>query len=150
MFCTACAAPNPIAAPRCARCGSRLGRDGAAAVGRGGRRRWALLLVAVPPLAALAVGAGYRQATRADLADAYARAGAAAAAGRFEEALDAYAAAGDYGDAAARRAALDARLQPQRSAYLAGVAALDAGRYDQAVAALLPVVRDLPDRKSVV
>jgi dipeptidyl aminopeptidase/acylaminoacyl peptidase len=148
MFCTACASFSPVAAPRCAACGSATGPRGwAAEAGRPPRRRVLRLLYVAPLLALLATGGlgleRYR-ADRADLAAWYALGAAAAAEGRYPEAIDAFAAAGGYRDADDRRAEAAAALAPYRVAYLDGLAALEGRRYDDAIAALLPVVRDLP------
>ena len=145
MFCTVCAAANPITAARCHGCGRRLRRSDAGA--RGGVRptgRIAALLVVAPILALLALGTGYRRAEQAELASWYARGAAAEAAGRYPEALDAFAAAAGYRDAAARRAGLAAALAPAQEGYLRGAHALGVGDHDAAIAALLPVVRQLP------
>ncbi len=163
MFCTACAAPNPAAASRCAACGAGLGgRDGGGRTGgleRGAARRWwraarvgprrrlLRVLYLVPVLALFttgAVGAGRYRADRADRAARRARAEAAAAAGDHATAAAAFADVGSYRDAEARHAAALAALAPYRATYLDGVEALAAGRYDGAIAALLPVARDLP------
>ena len=149
MFCTACAAPILADVARCAACGEHLGGPPSAPNPRPSRRRGLLPAIYAVPLlvlvfSGLIVAARYR-AGQADLAVWYARAEAAAAAGRHAEAADAFAAAGGYRDAEARRGAAAAALVPYRAAYLDGLAALDAGRHDDAIAALLPVVRDLPD-----
>ena len=170
MFCTACACPIPAETTACPACGSTTEAARAARrrggeendEGRGRRevepaardhaplaalppRRPRRLVLAVAPLVALlAVGGGYYRDQRADQAAWYARAEAAVAAGGYEDALAAYTAAGGYRDAAARGEAVAAALAPYRAAYLDGVLALDAGHHDAAIAALLPVVRDLP------
>lgn len=166
MFCTACAAPNPVAAPRCAGCGRPFARARAAVgsvpappapptspgppahrapidAGRRSRRVTAMLVV-VPLLALLLVGGAYRRAAEADRAASYERATVALAAGRYDEALAAFAAADGHRDSPRRRADIAADLAPHRAAYVAGVAALDAGRWVEAIAALRPVARDLP------
>src|SRR5262249_9160561 len=81
---------------------------------------------------------------RSGLAAAYDRAERALAADDYETAIADFSRAGSYRDAAGRRAATQAELAPYRDAYYDGVAALDAGRYEDAIAALLPVARDLP------
>lgn len=120
---------------------------GPAARGARSRRRRAIRVLAlVPILAVLAVGtaAGVRYASdHSDQATAYARGVAAEAAGRYDVALLEYADAGGYQDAAARHAAAAAVLAPYQAAYLDGLAALETGEYDRAIAALAPVVRDL-------
>src|SRR5262249_48265352 len=78
------------------------------------------------------------------VAVAYQRAEAAEAAGDYLAAIDAFQKAAGYRDAAQRRAGVLDRLVPYRDAYFAGVAALENGRYEDAIVALLPVVRDLP------
>ena len=145
MFCTVCAAANPIAAVHCHGCGRRLLQPDAGV--RGGdrpTRGTATLLVLAPLVVLLALGAGYHRAEQAELASSYARGAAAEAAGRYPEALDAFAAAAGYRDAAARRAALATVLAPAQEGYLRGARALGAGDHDAAIAALLPVVRQLP------
>lgn len=173
MFCTACAAPNPIAAPRCAACGADVVRLPPRAGATGMRRRSASprttlprhtaalvprtapprrgllrILYLVPLLALLATGAVMverRQAARAELAAGYFEAATAAAAGRHQEAALGFAAVAGYRDADARHAAAVAALAPYRVAYEDGVTALEAGRFADAVAALLPVARDQPN-----
>lgn len=151
MFCTACAAHNPISAHRCTGCGRQLAAQPVTRDAAGprpfpwSRRLAALILVPLIVLVGLAGGSWYT--ARADLAAAYNRATEAVAAGYYDEALDAFTAAGDYRDAAAWRADLAARLAPHRAAYDTGIAALDAGNYDSAIGALLPVVRDLPNHE---
>ena len=175
MFCTACAAPNLIATARCAVCGVGLvgvGPAPAATVRRPTpwRRRGRSIALPPPPalaprhaphrrgllrvlyllpvLALLATGgvaADRRRADRAELAGAYAVAAAAADAGRYQDAIAGFAAAAGFRDADARRAAADAALAPYRVAYENGLAAVDAGRFAEGVAALLPVARDQPE-----
>jgi hypothetical protein len=157
MFCTACAATNPLSSHRCFACGARLApAAGEGATGgikpRSGRRGgWGrrlgplrLTLAVVLPVTMLLAGGGYWQSEREARAAAYSRGEAALAAGRYVEASDAFAAAGDYRDAEQRRAMAEAALAPFRVAYLDGVAALAAGDYATAIGLLIPVVRDLP------
>jgi len=154
MFCTTCAASNPTAAARCAGCGADLGRRHPSPVPHPSSlipHPFLLRVLAlVPLLAALAAAGGYYRAESAAPAARFAEAQAAEAAGRYEDALDAYAAAGDFGDAAARRAVLAADLAALRSASRASAAALDAGRPDEAIALLAPVVRALPGDAAAV
>lgn len=150
MFCIACAAPNPAAARHCRACGAAL--DGRGGSGnrppRDRRRRRAIHLLSLVPLVALCVAgatAGVRyRGEQATLAAAYARAETAVAAGQFDLALVAYGDAAGYRDADTRREDVAATLAPYHAAYLDGIAALEAGEYDRAVAALAPIVRDLP------
>ena len=149
MFCTVCAAPNALAANRCRACGTSLRAGpstGTRAAGGGPRRRVlvAAVLYGAPLLLALALATGYYRTTWREPAAWYARAAAAEAAGRYPEALDAYATAAGYRDADARHAAVAAALAPLRAAYEDAIAALDAGRHDQAIALVAPVVRALP------
>jgi Tol biopolymer transport system component len=157
MFCTACATFNSIAARRCVVCGAGLAevaglsewhdRRTRPARVRRGRRRVARLLSVVPLVVLLVmggIGVDRYRSDRAALAAAYDRAAAAESAGRLDEAIVAYGEARGYRDADARRAAALAALAPYRSAYLDGVAALESGRFDEAIALLVPVVRDLP------
>jgi Tol biopolymer transport system component len=104
-------------------------------------------LYLLPILAVLLATTRYVDGARArqrTAAAAYQRAQAAEAAGDYLTAIDAYGEARGYRDATQRQAAVVDRLAPYRDAYLAGVTALENGRYDDAIAALLPVVRDLP------
>ena len=164
MFCTACAAANPIAAARCGACGAgfapasrRLPAPAPGGRGRqstpsgdrtrfpesGSRRAILRLLYLIPVLVLLSGGATAAARFRADqaaLADRYAEAAAAAAAGHHPEAAAAFAALPGYRDADARRAEALAALAPYRDAYLDGIAALDAGRFDEAIDRLVPVV----------
>ncbi|MDQ3044485.1 MAG: hypothetical protein M3R06_04960, partial [Chloroflexota bacterium] len=105
------------------------------------------LLLVAPLLLLLSTSAAAADRYRADRADRaawYERANLALDAGRYPEAIEAFAAAGEYRDAAIRRSEAVAALAPYRTGYLDGLAALDAGRHDAAIAALFPVARDLP------
>ncbi|HET7092550.1 MAG TPA: hypothetical protein VFI22_03705, partial [Thermomicrobiales bacterium] len=75
---------------------------------------------------------------------AYARGTAAEMLLDFPAAVNAFAAAGEWRDAPVRRADAVALLQPFHAAAETGVAALDRGDFQQAIAALLPVARVLP------
>jgi Tol biopolymer transport system component len=165
MFCTTCASPNPLATAQCTVCGAQLSSgptptrttrskprgstnlrtDRVRERTPGARIRRALYLI--PILIVLVATAqivdGSRSRQRAAAA-AYHRAEAAVAAGDYLEAIDAYADAAGYRDAMERRAEVVAQLAPYRDAYFVGVTAFDAGNYDQAIASLLPIVRDLP------
>jgi Tol biopolymer transport system component len=154
MFCTACAAANRIASPRCAACGASLAPAGptSAVAGRGPRQRrlrrvgWVrTALIIFLPVVLVAAGGGYWQADRGARAAAYARGDAALSGGRYVEAIDAFAAAGSFRDAEARRADAEAALAPYERAYFDAVAALATEDYETAVALLVPVARDLPD-----
>ncbi|HEY7035544.1 MAG TPA: hypothetical protein VH482_29660 [Thermomicrobiales bacterium] len=171
MFCTSCATFTAAATARCPTCGAPLAADPTATDGAAGRvppttrsrdglstterssrerpRRRLLrrCLYLLPILAVLLATTLYVDGTRArqrTVAAAYQRAEAAEAAGDYLAAIDAYEHAAGYRDAMARRAAVVDRLAPYRDAYFRGVTALDDGRYDDAIALLLPVVRDLP------
>jgi Tol biopolymer transport system component len=91
------------------------------------------------------IGFDRYRSDRAAQAVAYERAAAAESAGRLDEAIVAYGEARGYRDADERQAAARAALAPYRAAYLDGVAALESGRYEEAITLLVPVVRDLPD-----
>ncbi len=179
MFCTACAAPNQPDARRCAVCGvglrpvagarpdaglpsgpevgqrrPRYGRSalpqGVGQLARPGRRARVLAALCLLPLLGLTIaGAGYYQVEQGDRAATYARAEALLAAGRYPEAIAAFGAAGDYRDAEARRAAAAAALVPYRAAYLDGLAALQEGRHDDAIALFRPIARELPGYEDV-
>ncbi|HEV2108588.1 MAG TPA: hypothetical protein VGR16_10035 [Thermomicrobiales bacterium] len=126
-----------------------------------GIRSWAVsppvrsvqtLLYGLPILALLVltgtVGARYQQ-DRAERSASYATAEIALAAGDYDAALHGFAGASGFRDADRRHDALQKMLRPYRLSYLEGVAALEARRYDDAIAALSPVARDLPDYEDV-
>jgi Tol biopolymer transport system component len=96
-----------------------------------------------------AVGARYRS-EQSTLAASYHRAEVALAAGDYDGAISAFAQAGTYRDAAHRRLVTQAEIAPYRDAYFDGAAAFDAGRYDDAIAALLPIARAYPTYKDVL
>ncbi len=168
MFCVACATFNPTAG-RCAGCGAALDRGVQASGARWRRRRAELpapadpgrmttdtpalprrhclvaALYVMPVLVLAAVAAGYVRAQWAEPAAWYARAETALAAGRYPDAAKAFAAAGGYRDAEARGAEVAVALAPYQAAYRDGVAAFAAGRYDEAIAVLSPVVREFPN-----
>ncbi|MEA2527327.1 MAG: TolB protein [Thermomicrobiales bacterium] len=158
MFCTVCATANPLPAERCATCGAGLvqttpRRNRATAPHsrshRSGRLRgkFGRALTLVPLVLVLTAGgtvAARYHSERSGLAAAYDRAERALAAGDYDAAIAAFAQAGSYRDAPGRRGATQRELAPYRDAYYDGAAALDAGRYDDAIAALLPVARALP------
>ncbi|MGI8643017.1 MAG: TolB family protein, partial [Thermomicrobiales bacterium] len=96
-------------------------------------------------LALAGIGGVLYQHGQADRAASYAAAETALAAGDYDVALHNFAQASGYRDADARYEAERDQLQPYRLAYLDGVAALDARRYEDAIASLLPVVDALPD-----
>jgi len=146
MFCTACATFSPTISPRCAACGQVV-RPGARRSLPQPRRRLLRALYIAPLLLVLlagTLGATRYRAGQADLAVWYGRGEQALAAGQYPEAIDAFAAAGGYRDADRQRNAAVAALAPYRARYLEGLAALEAERYDEAIAKLLPVARDLP------
>ena len=153
MFCTACAAFTPAPAPRCEACGRATGGAAARGARRQGnpppsRRHRLLRLLYLVPIVALVggggVGAERYRAGQAELARWSERGLTASAAGAYPEAIEAFTAADGYRDADARHAAATEALAPYHVAYLDGLAALDAGRFDDAIASLLPVARDLP------
>lgn len=113
--------------------------------GRGPSRRSMIkgLLYVLPLVLVVSAGATFASGAWSER-EWYARAAAAEADGRLPEAIDAYEAANGYRDAEARRSAVVAKLAPYRAAVVEGVAALDAARYDAAIASLLPVARELP------
>jgi hypothetical protein len=152
MFCTVCAASNPPSALRCSTCGASLRRASnptRVTSPAPTPNRHTLYAVYVMPVVVLLILAGsgfYRyRADQAHEAGAYARGRSALAAGAYPAAITDFGAAGDYQDAEAQRAAAVAKLEPYRIAYLNGIAALDAGRYDDAITALQSVVDDLPN-----
>jgi Tol biopolymer transport system component len=163
MFCTACATLNALPTARCAVCGASLSQIAAresdarpvaapwfgvqAARGSIGRliRRGLYLVPILGVLLATAHRVDGSRVRQRTLAAAYARGAEAAAVGDYLTALGAYADAAGYRDAVQRRAEVAALLTPYEDAYYNGVAALDAGQYDEAIAAFLSIVRDLPD-----
>ena len=164
MFCTDCATANPLAAERCASCGAGLTLTAhrlsiLAHVHKKSPRTGHLrgkigrALSLVPVILVLtaggAVGARYRS-EQSTLAASYDRAERALAAGDYDAAISAFAQAGTYRDAADRRLATQTEIAPFRDAYYDGAAAFDAGRYDDAIAALLPIARAYPTYKDVL
>ncbi len=103
---------------------------------------WIAPLIVLVSLGLVAGARYHMDQTR--LAAAYSRGEAALASGRYAEAIEAFGAAGGYRDADARRATAMADLAPYRTAYLDGIAAVQSGHYDEAIALLEPVVRDMP------
>ncbi len=167
MFCTTCAAMNSGAAAFCANCGAGFATAVQISIPAGNRstaltRRVAVrgkqssrssrarilhTLYLLPVVLLLALGvAGVRrfQTGQMALAKTYAEAARDAAFGLHAEAAAGFAEASGFRDADARRAEALAALAPYRLAYLSGVAALEAGDYEEAIATLLPVARDLP------
>lgn len=155
MFCTACAAANTPDRSRCSGCGSGLAGQPMGNQSAATRRRSSslpkvvsALLYRLPLLLLLAfvavAGVRYQQ-ERAARAASYTAAETALATGDYDTALRQFARASGFRDADSRYETERALLQPHRLAYLAGVAALDARRYDDTVVALGPVVAALPD-----
>ena len=163
-FCIACSSVNPRGLAACAACGAtlRTWRDRDAS-GRGmGRERAprreprrrpgrmvARTLLTIPVVAALAVGFVAAEAQRAEedrFASRYDAAEAAEAEGRFALAADLFGDAAGYEDA-------EARVVSARSAYDtavdAGAAALDAGRYDEAISLLDPLAFQHPSDREI-
>jgi len=102
------------------------------------------IILAVPLLAALCVGFVATEAQRSEedrFAARYAAAEAAEGAGRYSLAAELFADATGYRDADARAIAAQNAYD---SALSAGAAALDAGRYDEAIALLDPLARQHP------
>jgi Tol biopolymer transport system component len=160
MFCTTCAFHNSEPFGRCPVCGAepaamvRSGRLSATVAGSVPLRRTLdRILTAVTAVAILATALTAAAAIRErseDRAAAYARGMDAAADGELVAALDAFDDAGDFRDAIARRQAVLEQLRVYDVAYVDGAGALREGRYDEAIAALLPVARDVPDYKDVL
>lgn len=171
MFCTTCASPNPISANECAVCGARIPRGPSLAgrnrltvrdairtapsltvvgVAGGSWASRAMLRRALYVLPVLAVLVATSQfvdgalARQRALSAAYNRGASAEAAGEYLVAIDAFTDAAGYRDAIARRAEVVTLLAPYRDGYFAGTTALEAGDYAAAVAALLPIARDVP------
>ncbi len=107
------------------------------------------MLCLLPLLGLVTIGAGYYRLEQEDRAAAYAQAEALLAAGRYPQAIAAFGAAGGFRDADARRAATAAALVPYRTAYLDGLAALEEGRHEEAIALLRPIARQLPNYEDV-
>ncbi len=163
MFCVVCAAVNAESREQCAQCGAPLPTANRPnTVGniqqplgsaRRGRRRLARSLLMLPLVLAVVAGgvvAGRLRWEQAGSAAAYARAEHALAAGDYEAAITAFGEAGGFRDAPVRRAEAIATVAPYRAAYHDGIAALDAGRYAEAIATLLPVAQALPGYEDVL
>ncbi|HKG26489.1 MAG TPA: hypothetical protein VKB09_12635 [Thermomicrobiales bacterium] len=93
---------------------------------------------------ALTLGAGQVWTVRAERSGAYGAAAAALAGGDLVTARDGFADLGDYRDAAQRLAQVNVALAPYESAYEEARTAVAEGRFDDAIARLVTVVRDLP------
>lgn len=172
MFCTTCASPNARTATECTCCGARMKPFFAApaqemAIGRsrssilfgrafstanhrqgmGTRLLSRVALVILPVVAVLIASTQLVESALARqkaLSAAYHRGSVAEASGDYVEAINAYAEAAGYRDATARRVEMVALLAPYQEKYYLGIAALEVGDYLGAIAALTPVVRDLP------
>jgi Tol biopolymer transport system component len=149
MFCTACATQNPLTSNFCLACGAPLAKKRSARTHDSSRAHTRLIYILyVIPLAMLLFSVGFivqrAQSERDASAAAYTEAEAALADGDYEAAIASFATAGDHLDAVARRDATSALLAPYQANYLDGLAALDEGRFADAIAALLPVATDLP------
>jgi Tol biopolymer transport system component len=154
MFCTACATHNPSTSNRCLVCGAALTwKEAAPKPAPRPRNRLFERLIFILPLLMVLLAAGFVvqrvQSERNAAANAYQRAEEALAAGDYEAAIADFADAGNHRDAVARRDATVAQLAPYQAAYLDGLAALDAGQYQEAVNQLLPVATDLPHYRNV-
>jgi Tol biopolymer transport system component len=167
MFCTVCATANSLADTTCVACGAVLSRTVPLKRGVGpdkeARRRArrtkstpgtiGYVLALVPLFLVLTAGGtiGIRyRSERSSLAAAYHRGEDAIASGDVNTAVSAFALAGSYRDAASRRESIQNEVAPLQNAYYDGAAALDAGRYDEAIAALLPVARAMPTYEDVL
>jgi hypothetical protein len=146
-FCTCCGGQNPGPAARCDGCGTVAAVRAAQPAGGdhgGGPGSARLALLAAPLLLLAVVIGGSLVAERTERRGRYLAAEAALAAGQYADADAAFASAAGYRDAVARRAALAAARAPVAAARADAVAALAAGRYEAAIAALLPVARRFP------
>src|SRR5262245_36671113 len=148
MFCTECETSNPSASVTCRNCGASF------TAARSAQRRQApheriLRVLYLTPLLIIVVSGTVmldrRVKTDTAAAESYRTGTIALATGRYDRALDAFAAAGSYADAEAQRAHAERLLTPYRDGYQQGLAALERGEFTAAIAALLPVARDLPD-----
>ena len=166
MFCTSCAASLDPRLLRCARCGAAPavassrpppGRSPGARPARprlllpagdlAAKRRTLHLLYLVPVallLAAITVGALRLYQRDQARQRAYADAVAALSLGDYVAAQSLLRVAGEGDAAAAMRAQVARLLAPYDRLYEGGAAALAAGDEKAAIAAFLPVVRDLP------
>lgn len=151
MFCTSCAAVNAPNRRRCAGCGSGLIAHPILTRPLGiqlpSSRIVRTLLYRLPflLLLSLLIVAGIRYQHERDIrAASYAAAEIALAAGDYDTALRDFTRASGYRDADRRFGAERETLRPYRLAYMEGAAALEARRYQDAIAALAPVVAALP------
>jgi Tol biopolymer transport system component len=155
MFCAICAAPLSSERTRCTECGTsrRANEDSPRSTKilahQSHARRIALRLIYLIPTLVIAVAAisflVFRDLEERDAAAAYEQAELALAEGRFVQASRLFHQAGDYADADEQSRQIEQRLAPYAAAYEEGVVALNAGDFDAAIAALLPVARDVPD-----
>ncbi|MFL5761952.1 MAG: hypothetical protein ACJ789_19815 [Thermomicrobiales bacterium] len=154
MFCTACATHNPPTSVRCQTCGATLAwKDSARQTIRRAHSRALKSLIFILPMLMVLLAAGFVaqrvQAERHAASAAYQRAEGALAGGDYETAIADFSDAGNYRDAVSRRDVTAAQLAPYQAGYLDGLAALNAGQFDVAVAKLLPVATDLPHYRNV-
>lgn len=155
MFCTSCAASNGRSVGHCQSCGADLSamperataspRRTALTTDHGTLRTGLVSASLTVVLAVIAFTVLSIRDSAADRASAYQRGLNAVAAGDLVVASAAFTDAGGYRDARLRRLDISAQLRSYDAAYVDGVVALADKRFDEAITALLPVVRDLPN-----
>lgn len=149
MYCISCANHNPRDPERCPVCGapSRLRplSNDAAPGGFPNRRRFVAGLPVALLIAVVLVAGASRLNEERVAAEIYAEAENALAVGDLLQARERFSAAGTYRDAEQRVLDVDEMLLPYQLAYEEAASAFNAGRFDDAIAILLPVIRALPD-----
>jgi Tol biopolymer transport system component len=154
MYCTTCATPNPQGPSSCISCGAPLPAEERLIRPTRLDLRLRRRLVAGLPLALLVgllvVGGVQRVNERRSDASVYAEAERVLAAGDLLGARARFAAAGDYLDAPARTAEVDAQLAAYETTLKTATDAYNAGRYDDAIALLAPLVEAFPEDAETV
>ncbi len=158
MFCTECTAQNPATATHCFACNAAIAsprerQKTDTAERMGGKtspfKRWVMI---VPLLIAVGIGSWFAWELASDRfakSDAYERGVLALETGDLVTASASFAQAGSFRDAPELRQQTLDELAPVRSAYLDGLAALDAGEYETALALLSGIQADLPNYEDI-
>lgn len=151
MFCISCSAPISPQTGSCEVCGAPVVGITLSPPCRSPlvATRLRSRIVYGLPLLAIALGAvivaAHLWGERRALADRYQVATSAERRGDLVAAEAGFASAAGYRDARERTAQMRERLRPYDAAYRSALAAIDDGRFTDAIDTLVPIVRDLPD-----
>jgi Tol biopolymer transport system component len=156
MFCTICATANSRDARECSACGVALrhprplgNNENGGATGR----RWLHFVQVFPLLTVpviLIIAADLVWSSRTERASTYAAAIAALADGDLIAARSLFIDLGDYREAEQRLAETTQALIPYEAGYETARVAVTERRFDDAIARLVPIVRDLPSYRAAV